>query len=97
MRSMASEAVRRALEAAAVCLQSPWPKFETRGMKAEQQRARAHELAAAAAIAAFLRALPDYSVMQGLKQPPPPGGTLAHSSLHFIAAAVTRAASEDRG
>lgn len=53
-------------------------------------------------IAAFLRALPDYSVMQGLKQPPPPGGTLAHSSLHFIAAAVeaaavTRAASEDRG
>jgi len=55
----AEPAIHAALEAAGLALRRPWPAFSTRGMTAEQQRQRAHEMAAAATIAAFLRALPD--------------------------------------
>ena len=81
----AGEAVRKALVKPPCCME---------GTGCELPPCHCSRVAASAAIAAFLRALPDYSVMQGLKQPPPPGGTLAHSSLHFIAAAVEAAARE---
>jgi hypothetical protein len=48
----APDPIREALEAAASSLRRPWPAFPTRGMTAEQQRQRAHEMAAAATIAA---------------------------------------------
>jgi len=57
-----TDAVREALEAASEAIQQPWPEFSTRGMSAEKQRKRAHDLAAARVVAAFLRALPNLVV-----------------------------------
>lgn len=76
-----SDPIRAALEAAASSLRRPWPSFPTRGMTAEQQRQRAHEMAAAATIAAFLRALPDWHDI-------PPGRSVSAAYLNALAAAV---------
>ena len=84
----APDPVRAALEAAASSLRRPWPSFPTRGMTAEQQRQRAHEMAAAATIAAFLRALP-----VGLRGVPGAirGGHAPAVMPHYLANAVAAA------
>jgi hypothetical protein len=57
---MSGAGIEKALEAAGDALRRPWPTFSTRGMTAEQQRARAHNLAAAAAIVAFHRHMAEH-------------------------------------
>lgn len=85
----APDPVRAALEAAASSLRRPWPSFPTRGMTAEQQRQRAHEMAAAATIAAFLRGIADCAT-QWEAEP----GDIPEAWFRDMAAAVEAAARE---
>jgi hypothetical protein len=77
-----SGSIREAMEAAG---EATWQRIDLLGYEVPDS-AEARKIARAA-IAAFLRALPDHSVMQSLNQPPVPG-SIGSGSLHTIAAAV---------
>ena len=76
---MTAQTPRGLVEAVADAIASAWDCPEE-----DDDRMR---VLAKAAIAAFLRALPDHAVMQAFRQPAVPG-SIGNGSLHTIAAAV---------
>jgi hypothetical protein len=89
-----SDAVKAAIEAAAqaVCR---WPDGLSCNSSQPSPACENCTGHAAAAIAAFLRALPDWCLFQEFGKPPVPG-TTGSGHITDLAAAVTRAAQEDK-